>query len=174
MRGLKAEEECWICPGGSVCEPETGGQGQPPTGATTTENLCKAGFYCGPRSPVTNTKGCTPGSVCPEGTAFPQPCPPGKLEKNSQCEPCPPGQACYRHGQIAATYTQCFAGHFCEGGADTPIYKVASPGTYTKPGADKEELCPVGTYNSFSGQSEVKYADTWFDVVVNILLPLFL
>ena len=154
-----------------MCEPESKGQDQPLTGATTTENLCEAGFYCEPRSPVTNKKECTPGSECPEGTAFPQPCPPGKLEKNRQCEPCPPGQACYRHGQIEATYTQCFAGHFCEGGADTPIYKVASPGTYTKPGADKEELCPVGTYNSFYRQSEVKYAYTWFDVVVNILLP---
>lgn len=165
--GLKSEEECWICPGGSVCEPETGGN-QPLAGATTTEKLCQAGFYCEPYAPVTTAKQCTAGSVCPPGSAFPQPCPPGTLQQESECVPCPPGQACYLYGQIKAKYKQCLAGHFCEGGADTPIYKVARSGTYTEPGADKVELCPVGTYNSFAGQSEVKYVDTGFDIVVSM------
>ena len=137
-----------------MCNPETGDK-QALSGATELKP-CPAGSFCEPSTlEVTSVNNCPAGSVCPEGTAFPRPCPPGTLQLNDECAPCPAGQACTLYGQTKANYEQCFAGHFCEGRADTPTHAVAPPGTYTKAGAAKAEVCGVNTYNNFAGQSEV-------------------
>ena len=145
VSGLKSELECWMCPGGFVCDD---------TGLKAPNKPCPSRQYCEPYT-LTSGKQCPEGSVCPQGTAYPRPCPPGKLQDGDECVACHSGQACSLYGQNKAKYDKCLAGHFCERGADTPIYKVAPPGTYARTGADKAQLCDPGTYNSFAGQSEV-------------------
>ena len=68
MEGLKAKDECSICPEGFYCVG---------LGLTTPSGLCQAGHFCPPGSIHPDEGDCPKGHYCPEGCGAPLLCPSG-------------------------------------------------------------------------------------------------
>ncbi|XP_033646870.1 uncharacterized protein LOC117306372 isoform X1 [Asterias rubens] len=172
--GYDIIDDCVQCPERYYC-------GTPALQAPTAE--CYAGYYCtsGSSSPTpyddmvdpdnnstfTGNDVCPIGYFCTNGTAYPEPCPPGTFSTNTRvtsvdgCEDCPRGRYCNMQGFVKVdSAPDCAPGYVCTGGSTTPTPAADSgkgypcpAGHYCPEGTLSELGCPVGTYQSNTGQS---------------------
>ncbi|XP_032305021.1 zonadhesin-like isoform X2 [Coturnix japonica] len=157
-KGLSGPSECSPCGRGFYCA--TPGQSGP-------SGPCKAGFYCQGRAftalPTDGVTGdvCPAGAYCPPGSPLPIPCPPGTysnvsgLRSLGQCLDCPPGLYCDGTNTQAPS-GPCEPGYYCTGGAKSALQHVVMEGRYSSAGAFKPELCPLGSFQPDRGQSHCR------------------
>eukprot|EP00817_Percolomonadidae_sp_ATCC50343_P003418 CAMPEP_0117418838 /NCGR_PEP_ID=MMETSP0758-20121206/542_1 /TAXON_ID=63605 /ORGANISM="Percolomonas cosmopolitus, Strain AE-1 (ATCC 50343)" /LENGTH=4727 /DNA_ID=CAMNT_0005199587 /DNA_START=68 /DNA_END=14251 /DNA_ORIENTATION=+ len=146
---------CTLCPPGQFCD----GVGLVyPTGPCDPGYYCQLGAYTSqPPGPPTGGL-CPPGGYCVLGSAQPESCPPGTFnnatgsESDAECIKCTAGFYCLGSNLPAPT-GPCDAGYFCNGSSDNPKQFVAPVGTYTPEGSSYPLLCPDGTYNPITAQS---------------------
>ena len=147
-----AAASCAVCPRGSFC----------PINATTAAQvastfLCPAGLWCDAGlvdEPDYTAHTCWPGSFCPQGTAYPQPCPAGTyspfagLSSVQGCLWCPAGSYCLANS--TAPTALCPTAHFCPNATGVPTAFPCPSKTYRDtPGATSQAdcaLCPSGAY----------------------------
>ncbi|XP_070552128.1 fibrillin-2-like [Ptychodera flava] len=146
-------DDCQPCSGGMYCETE---------GLSEPTRPCQPGYYCtiGSNSSTpdfgSDNNECPVGHYCAEGTATPQPCPPGtfnpdmRLTAENECRNCTPGYYCGHHG-MNYTDTQCDAGYYCDTGADIAQFKQCTPGHYCPVGTDLPIDCPAGYWSNTPG-----------------------
>lgn len=153
---LRDHVECTPCSPGKYCD-------QP--GLTEPTGVCSAGHYCIQGSKSSTATGepwtggvCPPGGYCPSGTAVSLPCPPGTFsnvtgaQDQSSCTSCPIGYYC--EGSNAAEPSgPCDAGYYCTGGSSSRTQYPAPVGYFTLQGSSAAAPCPLGTFNSQTGQS---------------------
>ncbi|KAG9482440.1 hypothetical protein GDO78_011238 [Eleutherodactylus coqui] len=150
------------CPPGFYCE--NAGLGSP-------SGECSAGFFCtgGTKTPrpLDGLQGniCPPSTFCPNGSHYPQLCPPGtfsaeySLGNVSECKPCPPGLYCNGSGMVSPT-GRCSEGYFCELRAQ-PVRDYTQfrcpKGYFCPPGTQfgTQHGCPEGTYGPRRGLSSI-------------------
>ncbi|KYO38996.1 hypothetical protein Y1Q_0022586 [Alligator mississippiensis] len=154
-KGLAGPLECNPCGGGFFCAEQ---------GQTGPSGHCEAGFYCWGRAltplPTDGVTGnlCPAGAYCPPGSPLPIPCPAGTYSNASglsslkQCLDCPPGLYCDGTNSQAPT-GPCKPGYFCTGAAKTALQQVAMEGHYTLAGAFRPEPCPLGSFQPGRGRS---------------------
>lgn len=158
------QKSCTMCPAGEACPTVVGYSPQP----------CNAGFYStGGLSECTE---CPAGSYCPDADQLPLRCPAGYYSSDgaSQCTICPAGSSCVDPSQTpqqcgVGTYALagsisckvCSGGVVCGLGATSPLDGTICPeGAYCPPGTAQPVECPVGTYGTSEGQSELQDACT--------------
>ncbi|XP_021231890.1 zonadhesin-like isoform X5 [Numida meleagris] len=157
-KGLSGPSECNPCGHGFYCAAP---------GQTGPSGPCKAGFYCQGRAltalPTDGVTGdvCPAGAYCPPGSPLPIPCPPGTYSNVSglrslhQCLDCPPGLYC--HGaNTQAPSGPCEPGYYCTGGAKSALQQMVMEGHYSSAGAFKPEPCPLGSFQPDRGQSHCR------------------
>ncbi|XP_040546472.1 zonadhesin-like isoform X6 [Gallus gallus] len=157
-KGLSGLSECNPCGRGFYCAAP---------GQTGPSGPCKAGFYCWGRAltalPTDGVTGdvCPAGAYCPPGSPLPIPCPPGTysnvsgLRSLGQCLDCPPGLYCDGTNTRAPS-GPCEPGYYCTGGAKSALQHVVMEGHYSSAGAFKPEPCPPGSFQPDRGQSHCR------------------
>ncbi|KAH0623288.1 hypothetical protein JD844_031442, partial [Phrynosoma platyrhinos] len=81
---------------------------------------------------------CPAGYFCPNGTSYPNPCPPGTYnplqgqDESSDCRTCPAGRACTQAG-LAKPDSECMPGYVCPVGSSSPHApsNACPPGTFS-------------------------------------------
>lgn len=148
---------CAPCPAGYYC---------PRVGGGTQKIICPGGRFCPPGSANAN-KQCAAGQYCPQGSAWPVPCPPGRMcVSNAQAAPgpvcspglycpggapvtCPPGRYCPTAG-MTAVGPVCPGGSYCPGRSVNPMGPCPA-GRYCPPGTSWAIPCPGGYYCPTAG-----------------------
>lgn len=132
--------------------------------------VCVTGSYCpkGSAYPIP----CPPGSYCRTGVAVPESCPIGTYANSSglrqveDCLMCSPGMYCDSTG-LTVPRGPCDPGYYCTSGAytsapmnyESTIFGVSNKhtgaqcpqGAYCPLGSATPTLCPLGTFNNFTG-----------------------
>ncbi|XP_035857407.1 zonadhesin-like [Sander lucioperca] len=123
--GLVSEAGCQPCTAGFYC----GGAGlRAPTGP------CSQGYWCPPGQTVATALPCPPGHFCSQGSAAPEPCPPGTYqdrEEQAACAVCEEGYYCDLRLANASFLRPCPKGHYCPAGTALP----------------NQHPCPIGSFN---------------------------
>ena len=129
--GAQSSAECIQCPPGYYC---------PVTGITfPTSYVCPAGYYCPLGTTTGTTNECPAGTYCPSGSVQTIQCAAGTYQVtpgSSSCITCTAGNYC----ELGAnSLTTCPAGYYCPSGTG---YRYSYP-------------CPIGTFNSATGQTSL-------------------
>ncbi|TYZ59327.1 hypothetical protein PybrP1_004972 [[Pythium] brassicae (nom. inval.)] len=149
------------CPGGSYCQFNS-----------SRPTLCPEGYYCLPPSDLPIA--CDQGYYCPAGAAVQLPCPLGYIGRatplsgayttlTDACESCPPGT--FGSDPKRLRCETCSEGFVCLGATTSsrPISRELEkgyecpPGFYCQAGSSRELACPIGTYQSGSGATNVTF-----------------
>nr|XP_002738967.1 PREDICTED: uncharacterized protein LOC100369241 [Saccoglossus kowalevskii] len=136
-----------LCPSGYYCptgsdepEPCIPGMYCQTAGLAFPTGYCYAGYYCNHTSDTPDQHDCPPGHYCPVGTDIPFPCPSGTYTGS------------YLNIDVIDC-VNCTAGKYCEAIA-SPYDLLCPPGHYCPIGSWEPLLCPNGTFQPQSGQSE--------------------
>ena len=150
----------------SLCSDCDGGRFCSTPGLTQPQGKCSAGYYClaGARSP-TPRQGlmadiCPSGHYCPQATSTPVTCPLGTFNPVTQqtslgsCRACEGGFYCGDVG-LSNYSTPCRARYYCPARASNATWLICPRGKYCPERTAVPINCPPGTFNPFSGKSEV-------------------
>ncbi|RUS80922.1 hypothetical protein EGW08_011303, partial [Elysia chlorotica] len=152
----------YYCPQGSpkptACDPGTYCE---LPGLSTPTGKCSAGFYCNGTSNRPDQHVCPAGYYCELGTSIPEPCPAGTFSGSEQgenvghCTNCTAGYYCQGVANTVPT-DQCLPGYYCPGGQDTPSPSeyLCWQGHYCEIGSATPTSCLNGTYQLNQGQSD--------------------
>ncbi|TSQ58043.1 Sodium channel subunit beta-3 [Bagarius yarrelli] len=142
---------CLPCPAGFSCSSR---------GLTAPSHVCHAGYYCpeGQNSSQPAQYMCSPGQMCPPGSATPIYCAPGSYQSlytQEECLLCSPGFFCEASG--TTTPVPCPLGHYCPAGTKSGYEFPCPVGTYSNElgisGVGKCISCPSGLYCGSLGLS---------------------
>ena len=119
-----------------------------------------AGYYCPTGSTISNHTICPANHYCTNGSASPEPCPPGSfsaVEGNialENCDTCTPGYYCSSYGITG----ECAEGFYCPAGQSTatPAEYNCTMGHYCPAGSPSPVQCPAGSYQDQTGQVTCK------------------
>lgn len=161
--------KCWVgsyCPAGSHYPlPCDGGSYCSQAGLHAPEGLCNAGYYCNMSDikPDPSSQKCPPGYYCPEGSATPLPCKSGTMSntegniQESDCSDCTAGYFCA--GTANTNYTgPCAPGYYCPPGQQVsePVEYNCTLGYHCPEGSPSPVSCTIGTYQDDEGGSTCK------------------
>ena len=149
--GLGNSSQCTACSAGYYC---------PMSSLTSPFANCSAGYFCraGATSASPNqghdANVCPRGFICAEGTAEPEPCPPGTFSNQTgvqvSCEDCPAGMYCSSSGLTQPTGV-CSEGYYCPSSSTTSTEIICPQGSYCLMGSSLPMPCPTGTFSSSEG-----------------------
>ena len=163
-----------LCPAGSYCTAGTtdpvpciDGTFMNHTGAVACD-VCPAGHYCTSAVSTSTIFDCPQGFYCPAGTSTTfMPCPKGQygsreaLAEVDDCTLCTPGMYCNVDGS-SAPIGNCSAGFYCPEGSinawgmtTVSGNNTCTAGSYCPAGSALPIACPPGTYNAYTGMSDV-------------------
>ena len=154
-----------ICPSGFYC-PEGASNPVPCSGGMYCPGVmllepfaeCREGYFCNISSSTPDQYTCLSGHYCPNGSAYPVPCPSGTFspaEGNTQlndCIACTAGMYCAGTGLVTAT-GNCSEGYYCPSNATSPTPNdfPCPSGHFCPEGSTTPRLCLPGTYQPSSG-----------------------
>ncbi|EDV28435.1 uncharacterized protein TRIADDRAFT_51343 [Trichoplax adhaerens] len=161
VTGLSSITQCQSCPAGYYCATK---------GLAAPTGKCTAGFYCLPGSRTAQPKDisegtggpCPKGNYCPEGSAAPVPCPPGRysgadhLTAETDCFVCPAGSYCDGSDPTKVTGA-CSDGYYCNAGSGSTTPNRTDWGAICPTGSKCtngfRQDCPSGTYQNTTGKT---------------------
>lgn len=159
LESQTTSSSCLSCPAGKYCQDDA---------LSAETGTCTAGYYCefgslypNPAFDVDTASGhygpCPMGSYCATGNSVPTSCVAGtysamtKLVDDTYCKDCEPGSYCDSAGLDAPT-GECDPGYYCEAGSTVSNQNECTAKNYCPQGSANEERCPIGFYNTATGQ----------------------